>query len=367
MIVLLIFTFKSCYSSKEMADVDKVITVDSLIEEVLFPEEVYDINIIPLETKSESIIGSIDQIFYAQNRFFIHCLRQRKILIFTEDGKYVNSIDRFGKGPEEYIELRDFKVDSIGNIYILSYNKILKYNLAGKFIKDIRLDFPAISKNRIFSTHFVIFNENNFFLWQGSTNLTNEDLDNHHALYHIIDNKLERAYFPVSRRILGNFQRFYKCGNYYNMQTITGEDLVYLITEKGVYPNFAVDFGKKNLPSDFYPRAIDNMGKIYHEVMSNKNYCSFINSIHETDQFILFAFVNGNIDYQALYNKSNSTVKVCKINQGSFYSSQIICTTDDGRFIGKIEPFDFVEQNKSASSNINVEANPILIVYKLKN
>jgi hypothetical protein len=141
---------------------------------------------------------------------------------------------------------------------------------------------------------------------------------------------------------------------------------VYKITLEGVFPNFKVDFGDKNMPHDLLPHEFEHIGKFYRQIRESKNYCSFINSIYETNDVIYFAFANGGDEYQVLYDKKNNSVKIGKINLSTVFSSAIVCATDDGQLIGKIEAYDYIENKQNELLNISEDANPLLIVYHLK-
>lgn len=346
---------------------DTLIKVSGDFEGLLFTDDVVDsIRIIPLETTSESVIGVINQIYYTGNKYYIHSVRQKKILIFSDSGKYEGSLYNAGNGPGEYIELRDFKVDNFGNIYVLGYNELIKYTADGETEFEIKLDFQDMNKHKIFPTHFVIYPDTVLFLWQGSANLSDKDVDKYYGLYRIQNKKVTNSYFLISRLNFGYFQIFYRYGDSYNIQSLTGNNEIYKVTPEGVFPNFKVDFDNKNIPYDLLPHEIEHIGKLYSQIRGNKNYCGFINSIYETNDVIYFAFDNGGDEYQVLYYKKNKTVKIGKINQSTVFSSTIVCATDDGKLIGKIEAYDYVENKQNESLDISEDANPLLIIYHLK-
>ncbi len=95
-----------------------------------------DFEVIPLETIDESIISYIERVKTYNNRFYIQDREQKVIFIFDENGKYINKINRLGRGPGEYIYINDFDIYN-DYIYILSVPKILRYDLNGKYIDCI--------------------------------------------------------------------------------------------------------------------------------------------------------------------------------------------------------------------------------------
>ena len=67
----------------------------------------------------------------------------KKLLVFDETGKFEKKIGQFGQGPEEFIALNDFDIDSDGYIYIYdgAKKKLLKYSAKNEFIKSLKLPF----------------------------------------------------------------------------------------------------------------------------------------------------------------------------------------------------------------------------------
>ena len=60
-----------------------------------------------------------------------------KILVFNTDGKFLRSIGSRGQGPGEYTGIKNVALDGKNKrIYIISYPKIICYDLDGKFIKE---------------------------------------------------------------------------------------------------------------------------------------------------------------------------------------------------------------------------------------
>ncbi|MCF8222883.1 MAG: 6-bladed beta-propeller [Bacteroidales bacterium] len=65
----------------------------------------------------------------------------QKVIRFTRDGKFVDALDKQGRGPSEYISISDFFVDeNSGNIYIIT-NKIVVFDKNLNYLHDIK--YPA--------------------------------------------------------------------------------------------------------------------------------------------------------------------------------------------------------------------------------
>ena len=65
--------------------------------------------IIPLETKKECLIGSINKIVKSDSIFYV-LSNESKIQTFSYEGKYLSTLEKIGRGPEEYTYIGDFDV-----------------------------------------------------------------------------------------------------------------------------------------------------------------------------------------------------------------------------------------------------------------
>ncbi|MGV8096467.1 MAG: 6-bladed beta-propeller [Mangrovibacterium sp.] len=141
-IVLILFLLTSCIGQKKekKKSINSKPIVELNISNELFDENkdysslVGSIEVIKLETNVNSLIGDIRKIEFQNNKFYI--LDDSQVLyLFNEIGNYLNKLDKRGKGPGEYLEMRDFFVDKDGSIKVLSYNTILKYDSTLKFLE----------------------------------------------------------------------------------------------------------------------------------------------------------------------------------------------------------------------------------------
>ena len=100
----------------------------------------FDVHIeryIVLDT-TEVLVNSSDKYIFKNQNIYISD-RKGSIHIFSDSGKYVNSISRQGRGPGEYLIVSDFDVDTQGNVYVLCANskKIIKYHEPDYLSSDV--------------------------------------------------------------------------------------------------------------------------------------------------------------------------------------------------------------------------------------
>ncbi|MHC1780737.1 MAG: 6-bladed beta-propeller [Bacteroidales bacterium] len=142
-------------NSNRVIDIEKSI---GSIEVVNLSEVAKSINYIPLETNDSALISNISKIICENDKIYVSD-NSDKLYIFDLNGKYLNTLNRKGRGPGEYINLRNFKVDEkSGNILILDYTgDISIYGTNLNFIRKIKSPVKDVN-----FTSFEIFGDSLF-------------------------------------------------------------------------------------------------------------------------------------------------------------------------------------------------------------
>lgn len=97
------------------------------------------IELIPLETSDDVLVGYCEEIVPYQNRYYIFDIKLAVVHIFDKDGKFIFQMNKRGQGPGEYtphltsIFLNPFT----GNIDITDMGCIYSYDLTGKHVRTI--------------------------------------------------------------------------------------------------------------------------------------------------------------------------------------------------------------------------------------
>ena len=122
-------------SGKLIIDIKSMIGKGAIYNASQFIKE---IKYIPLETGSDSMVGEIENIVIANNQIYV--LHNNRISIFDITGRYLNSLNRMGRGPQEYTRILDYAVDTKGSIFILvEMNAIIEYNNNLAFVRKVDL------------------------------------------------------------------------------------------------------------------------------------------------------------------------------------------------------------------------------------
>jgi hypothetical protein len=119
---------------------DTVINLFNPVETELTTSDIFsDLIYIPLETCDGSFISSISQYIISDNYIIVSDIDQEKVLLFTATGEFVHSIGNMGKGPGEYLEIRNISFiedDEIVCITDIS-SKVQYFNISGKYLYSV--------------------------------------------------------------------------------------------------------------------------------------------------------------------------------------------------------------------------------------
>jgi len=172
-LILTLFTapilFCSCSdntnSDKSIIDVASVVGKGSVHN---VSEFIKEIKYIPLETGPNSMVDIIKSLTIENDKIYIGD-EKGVINIFDINGKYLTTLNRIGKGPEEYLGMLDFTVTTEENIYILTMEgEVIWYDTDLKFIKRMPLPKNAmllsftLLKSELFASRSINISTNPF-------------------------------------------------------------------------------------------------------------------------------------------------------------------------------------------------------------
>lgn len=364
----------SCYESKKVADdfSIKEYTLNSDINKSPLADTVFmKMNqIVRLESINDSsLIRKIDRLYKSGNRLFIFDRSQNKIVLFNLDGKYINSINRLGRGPGEYVGLIDFCVDEgRKQILLLCHQpyKILWFDFDGNLLKEKKTEdlYKQISTDSqyIYCTKSEISSSRNdeheFVIMNCEGDLIKDDME----IRKKISNKLftQGNFLTKSQEILYS-RRF--------------ENYIYTVSEGGVSPKYKIDFAKYSLPEDLINQYANEFefGKSCRE----NNYIYTMNNIVDNDNFLLFK-INGGF---VVIDKNTGSSLIANIVLNTKYGVSVDYMPLEGSERGKIAGVinvEFLNQIKANAqhienehlrnlvSKVSEDDNPILVLYDLK-
>lgn len=154
----------SCDSTKKDELDIPTIPLEPGLENIPFSlsEIAGDIQIVHLETNTESSVGYFSSLAHLDETHII--FRSNKtVLIFDQEGRFLNKIDALGKGPMEYNTISNIYVDQVRQqINIIDYEDIKVYNYDGKYIETLKPPFRVTGMTRNDKGDFI-FSSNQIY------------------------------------------------------------------------------------------------------------------------------------------------------------------------------------------------------------
>ena len=148
-IIAAFFLFLSCKAnideeSSTTSEGAFTVKLDKDVSEYPEIKKVEILDIIQLETKEESLLGTISKVQQVDDQWFVSSMS--KLFVFNSRGEFIHTIGEIGNGPGEISEVMDFWIDSDQKQIVIldtSGRKIVIFNLNGEFQKEIGINsFP---------------------------------------------------------------------------------------------------------------------------------------------------------------------------------------------------------------------------------
>ncbi|MCF6358354.1 MAG: 6-bladed beta-propeller [Draconibacterium sp.] len=375
-IIILFMVILSC--SQKKAPVNNQIIQNRLIEIVVSDDLINSdidysnildsIEFVKLETNKHCLIGNIRKIRHINDRFYI-LDKNQIIYIFDSKGKFLKKLDKRGKGPKEYYELRDFDVNMEGTITILSNRKVVVYDSNLRFLNAEKIKIKSELGRSLNPIHFLPLESNTFF-YSGSFGLYNS-FNQEYALCNT-NKKYKRIkeFFPVKYNYTMGHQNFYKSNNKIYFTNTYGNDTIYQIHESKVEPRIIVNFlGSKVTEKNM----MEERATFFQKVWDN-NLNGNIMKVYENDHFLCFKFTSGKIPKQVVYNIKTKDLKIINIVQSVPIPFLFIDGCIDDHFFSVLDAYilkDIISKGytsnimeKNGLSNIKESDNPIIVKFK---
>ena len=319
---LFVFLF-SCNNSGKINDVDNSnsdsirVDVSDIAESIEYSKIFAKIEYIPLETSPNCIIGGIDKMIRHENRFFILDQQTLSLFIFDAEGKFLNKISQFGKGPQEYASLSDFFLDIDHNRIILNCGtKFLYFDMnTCTFIKEERKAKNSQSAY-LGNETFAYYSRNS--TWNGKYNI---------SAYR--QGKEIYRHLPISEKMAGfTFEKeysFFQPDREGNVLFATMLDnVVYKLNPDSMAVAYHIDFGKNGLPENFLD-DVPHDERI--ERLFKSSYCRSVDNFIKNDYLTFFNFT-----YK---ERVNTYLNLHERKEKFIFQNDI----NDMTFIGDISPF----------------------------
>ncbi len=217
--------------------------------------------------------------------------------IFDRKGKFINKIDKVGRGPEEYIDCFDFYVrDNEKEICILdrASKRLITYDYQGNYKNTIKLPFYTWQIVSVGDKSCTIF-------------LGNDDSGSDFKFLKLnnSDSRVTNKFHPIIKNMGGIVtlckDYFFRNNNYFLFYE-PYNDTIYTLNSGITEPKYIIDYNGENIPPSFF-------SKKYRDVMEfSKAYkkTSYVNgtyNVMETGKRVLFTSYKKKVKYLTLYDK----------------------------------------------------------------
>lgn len=316
---------------------------------------------IPLATNDSVLIKNIDKIEINKTGCFVLDRLVAAIFQFDKKGNFINKIDRQGQGPEEYLEISDFKwFDDF--IYVLSSvnHTIYKYNVTGSFVKSYKLDD--------YYHRFDFYNKDTIVLYSAFSNEKKYNF----CFYDLLKEKIVSETSPFDKN--ENFI-IYKCPFsddflFSNYVYFPYDYSMYKLKEGSCDPVFELNFNVVELPekeASFEEKRKYSMGK---------NIVQSFNSVKQIDSTLFISYNCGGKFYLSklflggdkkcstyLMNSKEKKYPFCFANPLMFYENFLISYMPAYAVLAFDKHF---HSDKNDLGVLEAGDNPVLFFHKLK-
>lgn len=352
--------------------------------EINISEFVDTIEYIKLETKPECLIGQrIYRVTLRDKFIYVHDIDQHAIFIFDKQGKYVDKLNKQGRGPGEYVAMgASFIDENEENIDVISrdprQHKLIRYSNINFKLMSID-SLPAISANSVRRVNDIYY-----YGCQGANNLVNDNLVNAGII--IVKNGV-----VIKTLFLNEVSKDNSLFSY-NPETFTVnseneifasimfDNTFYQITDNEAIPIYRVDFGKYNIDEKLKSMTTPDRIKYWQQ---NPLKVQFPMLHVNTSNLLLFTYNFNKSEYQYISLKNYGKVFHAKRinNDITGFPQKIVLSSasnginhevwDEGYLIEIIFPSNELKNFEDSVSlaglgKVTLNDNPIIVRMKLK-
>ena len=336
-----------------------------------------EVEYIPLETRSDNLIGKIENFFVVDSAYCIMDRMTESVLIFNADGTYSHKISRKGRGPGEYGRISGVSVDRKSkDIFIRSdiNQAIFRYSWQGRFIESIPTSLIVssfeVKDDKILFYTGMLPNETFYrssFPEQYRYIVSQND--------EVILNQLKWKYKDEYRNIPLSNDNFSQCGDTVLLTEFLDSKVYSIDSDGALMPRYRIDFlnNKYNLSWD---KSID-IDRLEEDLASGR-YVKLYNAFYENSNYILFNYAHQIVGFVYVNKKEKSIHNMGYVMMDDFNEiplSSSVRYLDENYMYQIIEPNNVLSENnlklmtpemRKKFENLNIADNPVIVKIKLK-
>lgn len=310
-----IILLSACKQNRQAGE--NTVSVDLLkVEEPSWADFFKGIEVIPLDNRDSAYLNASCAFSYlkVEDKFYIMDKANKSIIIFNTDGKWLETFNRYGRGPEEYVMFTDIVYnETLRTLDVLeATGTIISYELEPPHRMVRRIKIPDVR-----ATHYLLPVGSGYYLLSKfedqALNYLNAETGELSAVNGAPEvERAVRAGYHASRspfyRLFG--QMFYVDG---------ASGAVFRLEGNRAVPCWEWDFGRYTFRIDRVP--LDASDQFYERVEASSSSMAgpFINT-QETARFVFAQVLFMKRDLNVVLDKETGTVSVfTKWKEGPFF------------------------------------------------
>lgn len=388
--ILVLMIFSSCKKESViiLANEQIQVTFENMENQTKeFVNLIEGVSLIPLDIDSV-IIPALPQLRVTNENIYMFSNRQQELYIYSNSGKYINKISRFGKGPNEYINAESFSLNSKSDIilYDLGLGKYLLFTKHGKFIKEVKL--------KDFCDAFVCLNDTTF---AGFSRVSERFISKPNAIKVFgINGELIKSFLQLptwinESSIVPSSGSFFSINERDVNLTIPYSNIVYQITPDTFVCKYNINFGNHSVPTDFMKknaRQIEKDPIYFIKQMYDNKWAALVDFYQENSGYVFFQYLRENGIYYTLHNKHSKKTLTSRLlslpeewvmvikpflasDNNGFYTminaNQLDQLLVRAEYLTDMRLIKLMNQYKNYKSKVNLKEDDFVLVYlKLK-
>ncbi len=254
---------------------------------------VASVDYLVLEPSASQLLGEIDKVVILDGRIYVGDYKSQRILVFNEDGKMLNVLDKRGRGPGEYLMMRSFSIAN-GNLYVLDDFEftIRVYDLE-------TLAYRQSMKSPVFATDFSALDDGGFLFAFAplSENLVADKSKRYRVVVTDADMQIRHRFFPYGEKEVDAL-----CFNQYLSEA--GEFLVYGTFREDGYCLFSRQDGhlEEHVAFDL-TRPIPASERSSIQAVSERKYNYMMNVPYCSGDYLVFNISAQDVGGTCVYNR----------------------------------------------------------------
>ena len=280
-----ILVFSACKQQHVNENIVKIQINAEKSNKVDLLQVVENIQLTPLETGDNCLIGNVRGIKTDGSSFYIMDYADNPVKMFSKGGKFVSEIGHRGAGPGEYIQICDILIDrDIVSLFAWNGNKKwIRYSKSNQFLYETDMAFPFDNICQIEDNKYLTYVSNGTVSAEAACYLY--CIDTNFRLLSRLDTKI----YPTDIPLAVVQHHFFQTAEY-TFYVKEYCDTIYTISGKlDIQPKYHLDFGKNWYSQQFLKRYHDQDFIAIHSGINQNKYVRFVN-FYENDRHVLVSY-----------------------------------------------------------------------------